>query len=116
VAPEVDWVPAVLKAAKKAGAMTKGFGESLLKLARMGNKEGLMSLCRDVRRLAERASPGGAARLMRHAENPEELARIARFVEREPAGAFALHVTGKEGASVVKGAEKAGVGAASAAE
>jgi hypothetical protein len=116
LAPEVDWVPAVLKAAKKAGAMTKGFGESLLKLAKAGNKEGLMALCRDVRRLAEHASPGGAARLLRHAENPEELAKIARFVEREPAGAFALHVAGKEGADVVKGAEKAGSSAAAASE
>jgi hypothetical protein len=91
--------------------MTKTFGESLLRLARAGDKEGMLALCRDVRRLASRASPGGAARLMRRAENPQELARIARFVEREPAGAFALHVAGGEGAQVVKGAERAGAGA-----
>jgi hypothetical protein len=111
IAPEVDWVPAVLKAARKAGAMTRGMGEWLLKAARAGNKEGLLALCRDVRRLAERASPGGAARLLRHAETPEELSKIARFVEREPGGAFVLHVAGKEGAGVVKGAERAGAGA-----
>lgn len=111
LAPEVDWVPAVLKAAKKAGAMTRGMGEYLLKTVRTGNKEGLMAVCRDVRRLAEKASPGGAARMLRHAETPEELGKLARFVEREPAGAFALHATGREGAEIVKGAGRATEGA-----
>lgn len=111
LAPELDWVPSVLKAARKAGAMTRGMGEYLLKAAKSGSKDSLIAVCRDVRRLAEHASPGGAARLLRLAETPEDLARIARFAEREPAGAFALHVAGKEGAEIVKDAERAGAAA-----
>jgi hypothetical protein len=57
-----------------------------------------------VRRLAARASPGGAIRLLRHAEEPADVAKLARFVEAERAGAFALHVTEAEGAALVKAA------------
>lgn len=117
LAPEVEWVPVVLKAAKKAGALTKALGESIVTMAKAGKSERLASLMRDVRKLAERASPGGAARLLRHAQTPEDVARIARFVETERAGAFALHVTGKEGAEMLKGAsrvEHAGLAAAEA--
>lgn len=107
VAPEVDWIPAVLKAARKAGAITKGLGEEIIKLAKRGGGGALEGLFKDVRKLAARASPGGAMRLMRHAGNADELATLARFVERNPAGAFALHVTGKEGAELIKTGSKA---------
>jgi hypothetical protein len=116
LAPEVDWVPAVLKAAKKAGAMTKGMAEYILAAAKAGKREALNTLMKDVRRIAEHASPGGAARLLRHAETPEDVARIARFVETEKAGAFALHVTGKDGAELVKAARAGERGALTAEE
>src|ERR1043165_1618943 len=107
VLPEVDWVPSVLKAAKKMGGITKGLGEEIIKLARKGGGEALTNMFKDVRKLASKASPGGAARMMRHANNAEELASIARFVEKNRAGAFALHVTGKEGADLIKTGAKA---------
>lgn len=107
VLPEVDWVPSVLKAAKKMGAITKGLGEEIIKLARKGGGEALTNMFKDVRKIASKASPGGAARLMRHANNTDELASLARFVENNPGGAFALHVTGKEGADLIKTSAKA---------
>ncbi len=107
IAPEVDWVPSVLKAAKKMGAMSKGMGESIVAMVKAGKGERLNSLMKDVKRLATRASPGGAARLLRLADKPEDVAKLARFVEAEKAGAFALHVTGKEGAELVKAADTA---------
>jgi hypothetical protein len=52
--------------------------------------------------------------MLRFADKPEDVAKLARFVEAEKAGAFALHVTGKEGAELVKAAgagERAAAGA-----
>jgi hypothetical protein len=103
--PEVDWVPAVLKAARKAGAMTRGLADSIITAVKAGKAERLNALMKDVKRLAARASPGGAARLLRLADSPEDVAKLARFVEAEKAGAFALHVSGKEGAAIVRAAE-----------
>ena len=107
VVPEVDWVPAVLKAAKKAGAISKGLGKEIVKLAKRGGGEALGPLFKDVRKIAQRASPGGAMRLIRHADNADEVAALAKFVERNPAGAAALHITGAEGSTLIKSGAKA---------
>lgn len=117
--PEVEWVPSILKAARKAGALTKGLSEYLITTIKSGTKgrEAINALFKDVRRLAEHASPGGAARLLRHADTPHDVAKLAHFVETEKAGAFALHVTGKEGAGVLlKDAAKTGGRSARLAE
>jgi hypothetical protein len=106
LAPEVDWVPAVLKAAKKSGALSKRLGEHIVRAARAGRREELVPLFRDVRRLSERASPGGAVRILRHADSPEEVALLARFVDAQPSGAFALHISGKEGAGIITGTRR----------
>jgi hypothetical protein len=112
----VDWVPAILKAARKSGSMTRRMGERIVALARAGKREALMPLFRDVRKLAEHASPGGAMRLLRHADDPEDVARLARFVEADKAGAFALHIAGRDGADIVKGSRRAAYAAASAGQ
>lgn len=106
--PEIDWVPSVLKVAKKSGGMSKGLAEFVTTAIKARDAEKLKPLLRDTRKIAEHASPGGAARLLKHAEDPADVARIARFVERESSGAFALRVTGKSGARVVKEAGEAG--------
>lgn len=110
LAPEVDWAPSVLKAAKRAGAMTKGLGEFIVRAAKGGKVEELRELMGHVAALARRASPGGAVRILRLADGPEDVARLAKFVDRaedlgKGSGVLALHVTGKEGARVVKAAE-----------
>jgi hypothetical protein len=106
VAPEVDWVPAVLKVAKKTGAMTKGLAEHLVKLAKSGKRTELLKAFGDVRRIASKASPGGAVRILKHADSPGDLGKLASFVERNPAGAFALHVGQADAAIVAKGARR----------
>lgn len=115
VLPEVDWVPAILKSAKKAGALTKGMSKEIVQLAKRGGGEALSTIFKDVRKIAEKASPGGAVRILKHADNADELAAIAKFVETSPGAAFALHITGREGASVVKAGAKAQTRAAVAA-
>lgn len=102
VAPQADWAPSVLKVARKTGAMSRTLGEQIVRLVRGGRTDELRALLADVGTLASKATPGGAVRLIRHADNAEDVAALARFVERSPAGAFALHVTGKEGAQLVK--------------
>ncbi len=109
LAPEVDWVPSVLKVARKSGAMTRKMGEELLSSLKRGGKaaeEGLQSMMKDVASLSRRASPAGAARVLRHADSAAELGTLVRFVERQPSGAFALHVLGEEGAQLVKSGAK----------
>ncbi|MFN0133977.1 MAG: hypothetical protein ACKVW3_15785 [Phycisphaerales bacterium] len=97
VAPEIDWAPSILKAARKAGAMSRGLADRVVVLVRTGAGDGLNAMMRDAAELARRASPGGAARMLRHADGADDLAVMARFVRTERAGAFAMHVTGREG-------------------
>src|SRR6185369_2450802 len=67
LAPEVDWVPSLLKIAKKAGKMTRGM-EEFIKVAVKGRRlREVESVMADVGSIAKRASPAGAIRLMEHA-------------------------------------------------
>ncbi len=117
VAPQVDWAPSVLKAAKRMGALTKGLSEHIVRAVRAGRMEDLRPLLENVGSLSRRASPGGAARILRLADSPEDVATLARFVERaegmgKGSGVLALHVTGAEGARLLKAAGSAGAQAA----
>jgi hypothetical protein len=69
----------------------------------------------DIARISDRASPGGAMRMMRHATDPDDLATFASFVERHPTGAFAMHITGEAGASTLRTSARASRAAANAA-
>jgi hypothetical protein len=97
LAPEIDWAPSVLKAARKAGALSTKMGEHLIVLLKGGKKAEAVAVMGDVAMLSKRASPGGAVRLLRHLDSPDELRTVAAFVERQPGGAFALASTGRAG-------------------
>ncbi|MBI1190431.1 MAG: hypothetical protein GC200_07115 [Tepidisphaera sp.] len=109
VAPEIDWVPSILKAARRAGHMTEGIAQVILKAGRTGKYEKLGVMCEDVAKVAKRSSPGAAMRLLGVVESPEELARVGRFVEREGSrGAFAMHAAAEESAAFLREAGKSG--------
>ncbi|MFM9995144.1 MAG: hypothetical protein ACKVU4_05020 [Phycisphaerales bacterium] len=116
LAPEIDWVPSILKTARKAGTLTKGLSAFIIRSIRGAKFDELRDLLLNVRTLARRASPGGAVRLLAHADDPADVARLARFVENQPAGAFALHVTSREGATLLKAADAATPAAKAATE
>lgn len=116
LAPELDWFPALLKAAKRAGALTKGLSGDVVTLARKGDGAALKAVASDARSLASSASPAGAARIMSHAESADDLASLARFAERSPDAGFALLTTGGGGAAVAKRAVRAGPDDAARAE
>src|SRR5688500_7705241 len=112
VAPQVDWMAAVLKVARKPGAMSRKLGESLIVMLRRAKSTGdfsdLTKLGDDLWLLSSKASPAGALHIIRHADTPADIASFARFVSRHgDDGAFALHVTGKEGAGLAKQADNA---------
>jgi hypothetical protein len=108
LAPHIDWAPAVLKAARKAGMLTRSLADQLAHLVRAGKRDELLAVAGDLRTLAQRASPGGAVRLLRHADSADDLATMARFVENHKHGAFALHITGKQGATLLRTAARTG--------
>ncbi len=102
LAPEIDWAPSVLKAARRTGAIGDRMAEHLRRLLRQRNSGELATVCEDVASIAKRASPGGAIRVLALVDDPSDLPMLARFLERRPRGAFALHVTGSEGASTLR--------------
>jgi hypothetical protein len=118
LAPEIDWAPALLKVAKKSSALTKGMEEYIVAAVKSKRFKSVEAVMGDVARLAEHASPAGAVRILRYADGPADAARLARFVEKHQKGsrgAFALHVTGKQGAGLLKRGESlGGAGAESA--
>lgn len=97
LAPEVDWVPSLLKTGKKAGAISRRMGEVIAEAARSRRFESLTPLWRDTRRIVENTSPAGTLRLLRHADDPKDIARIAAYLERSPRGGLALHFTKGQG-------------------
>ena len=106
VMPEIDWIAAFLKVAKKAGALTRHMVEQLVRIIRRANDTRdyaeLKRVFRYFRVVADKATPAGALRLLRHIDDPKEVAIVADFLKRQPAGGFVLHVAGKEGVDIVK--------------
>src|SRR5205085_125212 len=96
LAPEIDWAPALLKAARRAGSIGDKLGEFIVKAVKGRKVKEIEALLTDSARIARSSSPGSAVRLVRLAEGPEDVARIARFVRREGRpGAAALHLSGE---------------------
>jgi hypothetical protein len=106
LAPEIDWVPSLLKAARKAGAMTESFAGFIRKAAgerRLGDLQRTMS---DTADIARTASPAGALLLLKHVDSADDAAALAKFLSRSGAtGAYALRSTGKAGVDLAKSAE-----------
>lgn len=107
LAPEIDWVPSLLKAAKKAGALSKPLESAFLGIIRSGDKAAAAAVCADVGTLARSLSPGGALRLIRHADNPADLRALAAFAERHGSRAtLALHSSGQAALPLLRAADE----------
>ncbi len=113
VAPEIDWGVSLLKIGKKMGAIGGRLGETLVDLAKRSAKMGredkeLTKVAENVGEIAAHSSPAGAIRLMRFADDPQDIEKIAKFVKKERSAAFALHLAGKEGVRLIKDDAEAG--------
>jgi hypothetical protein len=107
LAPEIDWGVSLMKIGRKMGAISGKMGEALARVAKRGAKvageeKELTKVAENVGEIASHSSPAGAIRIMRYADDPKDLEKIAKFVKKERGAAFALHVAGKEGVRLVK--------------
>ena len=106
VMPEIDWIAAFLKVAKKAGSLSKRMVETLVRIVRRATDTrdygDLRRVFGSFQTLIEKSTPAGALRILRHLDDPKEVELVADFLKRQPTGGFVLHVAGKEGVDVIK--------------
>jgi len=91
----VDWVPAALKALRKANAMTVRFGEWLADACRRSVKlrqldPALKGLFDNVRRLRERLGLARLAAVFRHADDAADVAFLAKHADAHPGEVYRL--------------------------
>lgn len=95
--PAADLGTAVLKFARRLGALGEDLAQAILRMARQATDERrfgpLLEVTRDTARLEQRMGPAPTLRLMRTFKQPADIASVARFAER-PGGAYALWVGG----------------------
>ena len=105
LAPEIDWAPSILKAARKAGAMSARLQAHIMDAVKAKNAGAVERVCADAATLSTHLSPGGAISAMRAADDAEDLAALAAFVNRRASGggaSLAVHVAGPEAARVAR--------------
>lgn len=94
LAPQFDWAPALLKAFKRTGALTRGFLRSLKNASRTALKTGRFdavgNIVTDVGRSARRLGPGPLRGAMRSVDSAEDLSKIARASEVDAKGTYAI--------------------------
>jgi hypothetical protein len=105
--PGLDLGTALLKFARRAGALTEAFARNLVKLTHRAvserNADELIAVTRDAATLGRRAQPAGAVTILKNVDDADELAAAAKFSER-PGGTFALWLGGKPTLSALKAA------------
>ncbi len=93
LAPEVDIGIAVLKFARRVGALGNVFARNLVKLARRAvetrSTDEVTQVATDVAYLTQSARPASALKIVKLIDDPETLHLAAGFAA-EPGGAFAL--------------------------
>ncbi|MBS0265493.1 MAG: hypothetical protein JSS02_26410 [Planctomycetes bacterium] len=111
VMPEIDWVAAFLKVAKKGGALSKRMVEGLVRLVRRATDTQDYTNLRRVfggfQTLLEKSTPAGALRVMRYLDDTKDVELIANFLKRQKTGGFVLHVAGKDGIEILKKSSRA---------
>lgn len=112
--PMADWGPAVLKVARKTGAMSRGLADWVVSAVRGGRVTEVGELYADVGKLADRATPAVAVRVLAHADTPGEVKKLAEFAG-ERGGAWALYAGGADAAKAATSGEAAARSAFTAA-
>lgn len=108
VVDAVDWAPAVLKVFRKAGAMSKAFGDWLLTLARGSVAArrldpALTSLFSAMKAMKESVGLPRTVTLFRHVDDGDGLALLARAVARHGDEAYlAVRNGGKDGVRLLR--------------
>jgi len=95
LAPHLGAGTALLKAARRAGALGERFAKGVVRLARERAWGALGALLGDAGRIGRKLPPGRAARVLAYADDPADVAALARFVEAVPHPALGLKWGGK---------------------
>jgi len=94
LAPQLDWAPALMKALRRTGALTRGFTRSLKNASRSalrtGNFDALGAMVANLGRTAGNLGPGPLRGAMRSVGSADDLARVARASRVDPGGTYAI--------------------------
>ncbi len=108
--PQMDFAPALLKLFRRAGALGERFIKSVSKLGRQAIKSGDFShvgkVVSDFGSASRTLGPAPLSRIMKHVEDPSQLARLARAAEKDATSAYSLSYLG--GAKAIKAIDASG--------
>ncbi len=99
-APQVGAGNALLKVARRAGALSAGLGRSVSTLVRQRAWRPLADLFSDAGRISTKLGPARATRALAYADSPAEMASLARFVESASHPLVGLRLGGKRVAGI----------------
>jgi hypothetical protein len=94
-APQVDAGAALLKGARRAGALTDALAASVAGLVRRGAWGHIAALFGDAGRIGAKLGVARGTRVLAHAHDAADVAALARFVERAERPLLALRWAGK---------------------
>lgn len=98
--PHVGAGNALLKGARRAGALSTGLARTVTTLVRQRAWPALAGLFTDAGRIGAKLGPAGATRALGYADDTADMAMLARFVERAPHPLVGLRLGGKRVASI----------------
>jgi hypothetical protein len=106
LAPQLDWAPALLKALKRSGALTREFVQSLLLTVRQAAKTRdygrLTTVVGDFGQAAKRLGPGPLRGAMAAVDSADDLSRVSKAAEFDANGTYALaRLFGKDGVKAI---------------
>lgn len=106
LAPQLDWAPALLKALKRSGALTREFVQFLSRTARQASATGdynkLTRIIGDFGQAAGRLGPGPLRGVMSSVDDAHDLTRVARASEVDPRSTYVLaRLFGKDGVKAI---------------
>lgn len=109
--PQFDWVPALLKAFKRVGALSKRFLKNLQTISKTALKTGKYdTVTRTVAHFGKAArhlGPGPLAGVMKHVDDPAKLKRIADAAAIDAKGTYVVgSVFGKNGVKAISNSKQ----------
>jgi hypothetical protein len=105
LAPEFDWAPALMKAARKMGGLGQRLAETLTGALRERRWADARRILNPAAELAGATSPATAIRAMHAAESAEDLARLSAYAKSGKDAAATLAVGGRTAAGLVLAGE-----------
>lgn len=111
LSPQIDFAPALLKVFRRTGALTERFVKSLRKVSRdalrSGNFRQLATVAEDFGRAARALGPAPLTRVMKHVDEPADLAKVSRLAEANAPAAYALTglTSGRAVKQIARGAD-----------